>query len=133
MVVASTPFVDEFDLAGIESDCDLTLTIADGPDSFYYQVYWSVAIPASPLEPGEERTCRFQMKLSSFAPPILPFGMGLTPSQVDPDPNNNFASVNLIREPPPATIVPAPSLSNAFQALLAVLLVALGISRRTIG
>ena len=113
VILTSSDYVNEIrPLSFDEIECYLILTVVDGGTSFFYFLSWDVANPgvgSPPLEPGESRTCHFQLSITSQAPPVFPFGFGLASEFMDTDPSNDRATVYLRRRGAELTPIPAAS------------------------
>jgi hypothetical protein len=78
LVVASSHFANEFNLALGTSDCqDLGPVVVDG-QTYYYYYDWVPSFGGS-IEVGETRTCHLTLPVSSQAPTIWTFEL-LVPS-----------------------------------------------------
>lgn len=117
--LTSSNWIDQFDVIPYSASCDMGVTVVDLIDSFYYFYFWDVAgLPGTPdLGAGETRTCHFQLALASNAPASTMFSFGLPDFIVDPNPNNDRATVTLQR-----LVATVPALSPAILVLLAGLL-----------
>lgn len=97
LALLSSTFVHE--LFPGPADCFLITQVGDGKDFYIYNLAWFVSGAAGdgPLEPGESRTCHFQMALTSAAPAVFPFTFGLPNYYTDPNPANDRFTLYLRR------------------------------------
>jgi hypothetical protein len=123
--VVSSTFLNQFgSFVTNPAECFLFVTVVDAVPTPYYYINWDVAnvlgVPGSqPLNPGETRTCHFQMALTPAAPAAIPFSFGLSTYFTDINPGNDTGTVILQR-----AIEPIPALSPAMLLLLAGLMAA---------
>jgi hypothetical protein len=131
LITASSRYVDELTIVSVNSDeCLLTVLEEKLSNGGYdYLMEWFVSGPPPnfdlPLEPGETRTCHFQIALTRNAPPAFDFSFGLAKGFHDPDPSNDRATVVLHRAT--AAPTPVPALSAAMLWLLAALSASVGV------
>ncbi len=127
LVVATSHFTNEFNLALGASDCqDLGLVVVDGKTYYYY--YDWVPSYGGPIGVGETRSCHLTLPVSSLAPNIWTFGLLIPSSFQDLNPTNNNSMVTLRRGLDSARAIP--TLSRDVLLLLALLLLALAANAR---
>jgi hypothetical protein len=129
LVVSSSDFTNEFNLALGTSDCsNLGLVVVDGK-SFYYYYDWVPSFGGA-IEVGETRSCHLTLPVGSQAPDIWAFGLSMPSSYQDLDGSNNASEVTLRRVLGVTAPIPVPAMSPIALLFLALLMFAVAVSSR---
>jgi hypothetical protein len=131
LAIGSSPIYDELDVfTASSSDCegDIILAVADLENTFYFLYTYYAAFQESPLAVGETRNCHLSLDFTEWAPSVFPVTFAMSSFETDIDPSNNSATVFLRR---PIAVTSIPTLSPTWLVLLAGLLAAVGLMRRS--
>jgi hypothetical protein len=100
LVITGSNVYEEFNPYAASNDCGLITAVVDLQITFYYYFSWYLTPPppaSANLAVGETRTCHFIQALTSRAPRVTPFSIGLPDFYVDPNPSNDRSTVYLVR------------------------------------